>query len=397
MSSITETARHDPRVLISALWLTPSAGGMVNTIGKFRQALDADAVSFTQPDVLAAEGTGVIGAYHVLAADNLLGKHFTYAPPVARRVAEMLADQADLFSCHSIWRYQVNWTLAQVEKRPRPYWFVPHGVLDPWVFTYNRIYKRLWMWLLGRRFLANASRVIFATNREMEKARHAYSGKRGVVIHWPVTPVQITEREEVRRATRARLGIPADARVLLFLGRFHPLKRPLETIAAVARQRDPNLHLIMAGPEHGITAADCKRLAACERFTNIHLVGQTLGADKLGCFAAADGLILLSHRENFGHSVAEALSAKIPVIASTGVDLIECLKPLKCGWFVDAGNSTEVDSALAQFRKLSESELRSMGQSGATWVIRELSMEKFTRRIRALAVETVNEFNSRHQ
>src|SRR5207237_946324 len=62
--------------------------------------------------------------------------------------------------------------------------------------------------------------------------------------------VDLAAADAARRGYRARLGIPADAFVVLFLGRLHRIKR-LDLLAdafAAARAERPALHLVIAGP-----------------------------------------------------------------------------------------------------------------------------------------------------
>jgi hypothetical protein len=53
--------------------------------------------------------------------------------------------------------------------------------------------------------------------------------------------------DTVRTAFRAAHNIPADAPLLLFVGRLHAVKRPRETIEAFCRAAPPRSHLVLAG------------------------------------------------------------------------------------------------------------------------------------------------------
>ena len=55
------------------------------------------------------------------------------------------------------------------------------------------------------------------------------------------------------------------------------------------------------------------------------------GKDKKRVYNSSDLFILLSHSENFGLSIAEALSYEIPVITTTNT-LGKNLQKYKCGW-----------------------------------------------------------------
>jgi glycosyltransferase involved in cell wall biosynthesis len=112
--------------------------------------------------------------------------------------------------------------------------------------------------------------------------------------------------------------------VLLFLGRLHPKKGCDELIAAFAdvAHRDPQLRLVMAGPDQvgwqrGL-AARATELGVHERIT---WTGMLAGDTKWGAYRAAEAFVLPSHQENFGIVVAEALACGVPVLISDKVNI----------------------------------------------------------------------------
>ncbi|MGA2052911.1 MAG: glycosyltransferase [Opitutales bacterium] len=379
-----------PRIVLSALGMVPSSGGTTQAVRNFQKALAADVVSFTDAALLAAEGSALSGAVQVPVGRFPGVRQYLWAGARARREADRLAAGADLLVCNVLYRYHTHWVKGWARRRGIPYWVVPHGCLDPHSYTYRPTIKRVWMAGYGRGFLAGASHVIFSTQRERRKAAAFYDGANGRVVNWPVAALDMTNADSQREQMRRRLGLGKNDRLLLFLGRLHEIKRPLEIVAAVAAAGAGNVHLAVVGPDETITASQV--LAAGERLGlqgRLHVPGAAYGEAKLEWMHASDGSICLSWMESFGLSVAEALSAGKPVILSPGVDLGEELKPLGCGWFLPDDHLETAAAAIREWAQVPEAELRERGGRGRDFVLRELTFERFTSKLRALVDEAL--------
>src|SRR4029077_5907902 len=130
-----------------------------------------------------------------------------------------------LILIHGLFRSHVSWAAGIAKQRGIPYWIVPHGALDPYVFTYRAAQKRVWMSLVGGPVLRHADRVIVATERERVKAQPYLQGCRVETVYWPVQVRPHDSTSSARARVRERLGIPETDRALLFLGRLDPMKR----------------------------------------------------------------------------------------------------------------------------------------------------------------------------
>jgi glycosyltransferase involved in cell wall biosynthesis len=379
-----------PNIVLAALGMVPSTGGPSKTLGSFQKALNAKIVSFTPKDILAAEGTAIPGVEHVLVGNDPGGRLFEWAGLAARREADRLAASADLLSCHVLYRYHAHWVGQWARRRGIPYWVVPHGCLDPHSYTYRPTIKRIWMAVYGRRLLAGASHVIFSTERERRKAAAQYDGANCRVVHWPVALMDMANAEHLRQRMRQRLGLAENDRLLLFLGRLHEIKRPLEIVAATAAAGASNVHLAIVGPDETITASQV--IQAGERLGlqgRLHVPGPVSGETKMEWWHASDGSICLSWMESFGHSVAEALSVGKPIILSRGVDLGEELKPYDCGWFLADDRLETAAAAIREWADAPIEELRARGRRGRDFALRELTFERFAAKLRALADEAM--------
>lgn len=375
--------KHSP--IIVSLGLYKASGGPVKTISKFREALDADLYCFVNKRQYQNEAYGVEGA-HIVDGPDLPGlREMCYARGDALRELEATALDAPILSAHSFYRYHSLWVHQTHRKWGTPYWHVPHGILDPYVLTYGKVAKKLFLSAGGRAFMEDAACTIFATKREWEKAESVFGKLRGEVVHWPVDLVDVSDKTARRAALRKRLGIPEDARVLLYFGRVQAMKRPLETIAAVASVKSDKLHLIMVGPSEGISAVDLRKQAAAVGLKNFHYAGAVFGEAKYDYLFAADAYVSFSMRENFNHTAAESLATGLPVILSQGNDLGPEVVEAGAGWSLNSDTSSAFNQSLIEFMDMDSSKLSAMGLGGRELVARAFSFETFKARLLELA------------
>ena len=370
-----------------ALGLYRSTGGPSKSVAAFQRALAADVISWLDP-VEAAREPQIWSRCHVVNGSRLPGlRQFCYPEAAGLAEAERIVARADIVSCHSFWRWHNVWLQAAAARHRVPYWFVPHGALDPYVLGHGRLAKRFFLSIGGRRFLDGARMVVCSTGREYAKLAPLMPKARPAILPWPLDDADFRDRDEAARtAVRRRLGIPDDAVTLLALGRLHPMKRPLETIAAFAEGAPRDAHLLVVGNDCGVSPHDCERMAK-ERGVagRVHAVGPAYGAERTGYLDAADAYLSLSHRENFNYAAAEALAAGLPVILSPGNDLGPELRPAVCGWLLDSLD--DAAAAIAAATGLPRSELLAMGRRGKAWAEANLRYDVFAHRLRGFATE----------
>lgn len=371
---------------IISLGVFQSSGGPTKTIGAFQKALSADTHCFCSHRELELDQLAVAGAVSVQASRWPILEQLRYASQHAAASAESSVLKSSIVSCHSFYRYHSIWVNKMSRKHGVPYWFVPHGIMDPWVLKHGKLTKRLFWKLGGDRFLNEAATVIFSTKAERDKAKQGFELKTTDVVPWPVDLVNINTREQSRRKIRRDLGIEDDAHVLLYFGRLHHMKRPLETIEAVAAAKQDKLHLIIVGNEQTVSLKDCcEKATSCGIKDRVHLVGPVYGDAKYNYMHAADAYISLSHRENFNHTAAESLAAGLPVILSPGNDLQSEIVDEECSWGVSGDRVQDAATSIISFVNCSGNERRKMGGRGRKWVERELGFELFQKRLLALA------------
>ncbi len=162
--------------------------------------------------------------------------------------------------------------------------------------------------------------------------RHPALGDRpGFVIphgdYRPAYPDTLTRPE-----ARARLGLPPDARVLLWLGQIRPYKNLPHLIATFRRLPDPDLRLVIAGkpaiPELARQVADA---AAGDARVRTHL--DFVPAGEVQVYMRAADLVVLPYREvlNSGSAIL-ALSFARPILVPDRGALAELQRGVGPEW-----------------------------------------------------------------
>jgi glycosyltransferase involved in cell wall biosynthesis len=190
-----------------------------------------------------------------------------------------------------------------------PYVFEPLGMFEPRLRKV--LLKRLLDATLYRGVARGAAAVVVASERE-----------RDAVIARGVTPAKVhvrgngfpdpAEMSADDGDLRARLRIPAEAPLILYVGRIAAGKG-IEHLLDAAR-RIPDAHVVIAGPDdrHGTS----RLVHEAERTTGrVHALPVTEEPPH-GLYPQADVFVLPSEGESFGIVAAEAAAAGTPVIVS---------------------------------------------------------------------------------
>ena len=123
------------------------------------------------------------------------------------------------------------------------------------------------------------------------------------------------ELENKARRWREQLGIPEPTKVLLFAGKFEPVKRPIELMSAISRT-ESNAILLMVG--NGELEQEVQKLAAKmpERFRVLPFQNQSVMPV---VYRLGDLFVLPSASETWGLAVNEALASGRKVLLSNKV------------------------------------------------------------------------------
>ena len=237
-------------------------------------------------------------------------------------------DRFDGVFLNGMWQY-TGFAAWRALAGHTPYIVVTHGMLAPWFKrTYPRKHLKKWVYWLAAEYwiLRQAFRVLFTTHEEARLAKQSfwlYRWRPHVAAIGAARP-PATAPAQLMEAFYARVPEARDHRFVLFLGRIHVKKGCdllVEAFAKVAAL-DPNLHLVMAGPDQTGWAATLKQRAEQTGTADrVHWPGMLDGDAKWGAFFASEVFILPSHQENFGIAVAEALACGRPALLAAPVNI----------------------------------------------------------------------------
>lgn len=141
-----------------------------------------------------------------------------------------------------------------------------------------------------------------------------------------------------RSAARRRLGVPQEDSVLLFVGRFAPIKGIDRLVSAMAHlDHGEDIRLILVGGD-GPQAPETLRLKSRVRELGVEkkvgFAGGVLQESLSEYYAAADALVIPSYYESFGLVALEALACGTPVLATPVGVMQELLQDATLGQII---------------------------------------------------------------
>lgn len=281
------------------------------------QGVDVEVLTTTAngPDELPASPTG--GERYAGIPVRYLRQSFPrrfFGAAGLRTSLNAALDRCDLVHIHGLWNVPVHVAATTARRRGVPYVVSPRGMLQATNLARGRIRKAIAFRLIERANLAAAS-LLHATSPE-EAAGLAHFDL-GVDIAMIPNGVDEPELSPAIETFRKAYGLPGDAPLIVALGRIHPVKRLDLLLAAFARLLPgfPESRLVIAGPDEGGLAAELQGGCGPEG-RNILWTGHLGPEEKWRLLKEASVVAMCSDSESFGLSLAEAMSAAVPVVVT---------------------------------------------------------------------------------
>ena len=346
--------------------------------------------------------------------------------PALRPWLEKNLPHFDAVIVNGLWLYP-GYLMSRLSRLPNapPYFVFPHGMLDPWFQRApGRRLKAIRNWfywkLIENKVIANAKAVLFTCAEEMRLSRETfrpYQPKHQINVGFGISPPP-NYYDGMLSAFEGKYSGFNGQPYFLFLSRIHPKKgvdllikayaavyhspstadiSPLgcsaigaKQGAGVPRQREGRQtpRLVIAGPglETDYGKAMQKLASDLCPANSIFWPGMLTGDAKWGALYCAEAFVLVSHQENFGIAVAEALSCGKPVLVSNQINIWREIAEDKAG-LVEADTLAGAEQMFRQWENLSPENRAAMKKSARSCYERHFGISMAAQKLLA----TMNE------
>ena len=319
---------------------TGDAGGLnvyVVELAKRLAALGTEVEVFTRatssdapPVVGLADGVAVrhvtAGPYEGLSKDDLPAQLCAFTAGVLRVEAQREPGYFDLVHSHYWLSGQVGWLAAERWNVPLVHSMHTMAKVKNAALAAGDVPEPVARIIGEAQVVAAADRLVANTPAEARALVELYGADPAQVVAIPPGVDLARFRPGDRSAARARLGLPAAATVLLFVGRIQPLKAPDVLLHAVSGllATDPALRerlvvAVVGGPSgSGLDEPESlQKLAAGLGITDVVRLEKPVGRGVLpDWFRAADLTVVPSYNESFGLVAVESQACGTPVVAA---------------------------------------------------------------------------------
>lgn len=285
----------------------------------------------------------VAGPFEGLAKEDLPAQLCSFARGVLRAEAEREPGWYDLVHSH-------YWLSGQVGALAKERWGVP---LVHSMHTMAKVKNAALAEgdqpeprarLIGEEQVVEAAdRLVANADDEAEQLRVLYGADPAKVV--TINPGVDLDRFSPgdRIAARRRLGLPADAEIIVFVGRIQPLKAPDVLVRAVADllAREPHrrerLMLAIVGGPSGSGSANWLRDLAAQLGVGdvVRFVPPVPHPELVQWYRAASLVAVPSYNESFGLVAVEAQACGTPVVAAATGGLRTAVRHDQTGLLLD--------------------------------------------------------------
>jgi D-inositol-3-phosphate glycosyltransferase len=295
----------------------------------FTRATSSDAPPSTEVVPGVTVRNVVAGPFEGLSKNDLPGQLCAFSAGLLRTEARLAAGWYDLVHSHYWLSGHVGWLVADRWNVPLLHSMHTMAKVKNASLADGDVPEPAGRVIGEEQVVAAADRLIANTELEARDLISLYGAEPDrVAVVPPGVDLDVFRPDgpDGRRRARARLGLPGDAEVLLFVGRIQPLKAPdvllrgvERMVAAHPERRERLVVAVLGGPSgNGMDRPEeLQKLAVELGIGDLVTFHQPVGRPVLAdWYRAADLVAVPSHSESFGLVAVEAQACGTPVIAA---------------------------------------------------------------------------------
>jgi glycosyltransferase involved in cell wall biosynthesis len=203
-------------------------------------------------------------------------------------------------------------------------------------------HRHWWLREAVRQVLLRADSVVGQSRDTLARIRDIY----GVARATELIPLGIERPPKVAAGAREQFGLPADAFLIVTVGRLVARKAVVQLVHLLRRCARPNAHLLIIGdgPEAGAIKRSARELGI---EAQVHLAGQVSEHCKYEAYAASDVFASTSQHEGFGLVFLEAMAFGLPIVCYDRGGQTDFLRTQETGFVVALNDEAAFADAIA--------------------------------------------------
>jgi len=354
-------------VLMMTNTYLPHVGGVANSVSAFTKGLQGRGhrVIVVAPEYKQqkSDGTDVV---RIPAIQNFNGSDFSVMLPAPLLLENRLQDfKPDIV--HSHHPFLVGSTAVRVScKYDVPLVYTQHTMYEQYTHYVPVGSQRIKQFVitLSSGYANMADHVIAPSDSVASVLR-----QRGVTTPMDVIPTGIDVEDFAGgdgKSIRLARGIPENAFVMGHVGRLAPEKNLdfLSKAVAAFLRKKPRAHFIVVG--YGPSLNQMKTFfGRGNLLPRVHFMGKLKGRDRIDAYHAMDVFVFSSKSETQGLVVAEAMAARVPVVALDAAGVREVVRDGVNGYLLPSQDRGLFVRALAGLHDLPAEEKRRLHAEAA--------------------------------
>ncbi|MHC1709798.1 MAG: glycosyltransferase family 4 protein [Methanomassiliicoccales archaeon] len=282
----------------------------------------------------------------IIPFKSLLNLSSYYYTPSMKRWSNVNLDSFDIIHLHNYRSYQNNILRAVAEKKGVKFILQPHGSFPK--VGGKKVVKSIYDLLWGNKVIDQSCYIIAVSNlEERQLLDDRVDQKKIKVIPNGIDPDQYQVLPD-KLKFRREIGVDDKTKLVLFVGRLHPIKGInflIRTFAQVTHVIEDS-KLVIAGSDYG-QLKELKSLVG-ELGIEREVIFTGHVSETRRAYVASDLLVYPSAYEIFGLVPFEALMCGIPVIVTKDCGCGEIIKEAECGLLVDYGDTNDLSEKIIQ-------------------------------------------------